>query len=89
MLLKRYFSRVCRKNRKATQKAGVRYLHVNSSDADGCLTHSWNARNQLANLLTGLGVDEIFSHTDASGVRHLLTSYSYEPYGNKATVSGH
>ena len=45
--------------------------------------------NQLANLLTGLGVDEIFSHTDASGVRHLLTSYSYEPYGNKATVSGH
>ena len=26
-----------------------------------------------ANLLTGLGVDEIFSRTDASGARHLLT----------------
>ena len=73
MLLKRHFSRVCHKNRKATQKAGVRYLHVNSSDADGSLSHGWNARNQLANLLTGLGVDEIFTRTDASGARHLLT----------------
>ena len=73
ILLKRHFSWVCRKNGKATQKAGVRYLHVNSSDADGSLSHGWNARNQLANLLTGLGVDEIFSRTDASGARHLLS----------------
>ena len=52
--------------------------------AGGSLAAVTLPSNVTANLLTGLGIDEYFKRTDASGID---TSYTYQPFG-ATTVSG-